>query len=74
MAKATVKYCDRCKQQINSADQHVLDFLETEYPNQDICPDCDLLISAAKGLQQYYLIQGRKFSEVLLATLEKYND
>ncbi|MBG1263089.1 hypothetical protein [Nostoc commune] len=53
------KYCDRCKNEIIGG-QHddISDFLESQYPGKDICPDCDLLITLSTSPSASDLIAG----------------
>lgn len=44
-----VRHCDRCHKELSFADESVRDFLDREYPGQDICTECDLEITLASS-------------------------
>lgn len=45
--KRTEIICDRCQKQISTRDERVTEFLAAQYPDKDICQNCDIDIELA---------------------------
>lgn len=69
----TTQYlCDRCGNSISQADQSLLDFLKKQYPNKDICPNCDIDIQLAESCARQDTFYKRKPGTTALMMLKRY--
>ncbi len=68
------KYCDRCGNKIYDYDARITDHLESEYPNSDICENCDLDIFLAQQLIKRSMVTGEKPRDILEKMIKDYED
>lgn len=70
--KAVKRVCDKCKKEIPTFNEAVQDTIDREYPNQDICPDCNISLTIAAKATQQDLIYGLKPGSTLKKWLKFY--
>jgi hypothetical protein len=72
MVKEIKVKCDRCRKEINEYDARIIDFLKKQYLGQDVCEDCDLLITLATGITKEALLKNEKPEELIKRMLQNY--
>lgn len=68
------KFCDRCGEQIFDYDASITDHLEGEYPDADICENCDLVIYQSQLVMKKSMVTGEKPINILKKMIENYED
>lgn len=65
-------FCDRCQKEILHTDDLVADQLAQDYPDRDICADCDQEIQLAGEIATNAALTKRSPKEVIANWLNEY--